>query len=640
MKLNLSKWKKVKEHKDHTVFKNDQGHELKVAHKGLSSKMREQLSSLPGAMAEGGEVEPIKDNKPPPLESKKPNSFVDDFTANKPVKMAEGGKIADPDPKKAAAFVKGFQDSKPGNFMENLKHAFEPVKQPTPTPKAKSYAEGGDVVPMDPQSPAAGTADAAPAPTTQAPITINVGAQPNSTPMPPLNAAQQGYNDIVQGTPHAQLGIGGGTGQTFSGGEAPQTIDPEAAAQVQANQMIPQEQSAALTPQAAPQAMPEAAQPQAVPQAKAPAGDLYGIQTTADAFNKGMGEEKAGIFGEAAAKGALGKAEGAVLDQGVAARQQMLLDHQEQVKQYKQETDHITREIREGLIDPKTYFSNMGTMDKISAVVGMILGGLSGHDPRQVLNARIRDDIATQKAAMDQKNNLLHFATEKTKNLQDGIQLATSMQQAIVADQLKMAAAKAATPMAKAMALQTAGKLDRESADIQGSLSMKKALLGGMGNGAVSPEHIVNMLVPKEQKAEATKELREAQNTVSMKDNIINAFEQLSKLNTVGNRAVHAGFTPPQVKAIRDPLIASLSKDTAGKFTEQDAKMLGALFPSPGDSAETIMVKRNQLNKLVSEKMHFPTLKHYGIDVNNMGRYNKSGVNRITESAPVTKVKN
>ena len=45
--LDLKKFKKIKEEKDHTVLKHNDGHELKIAHGGLQKNMLEELKSLP-----------------------------------------------------------------------------------------------------------------------------------------------------------------------------------------------------------------------------------------------------------------------------------------------------------------------------------------------------------------------------------------------------------------------------------------------------------------------------------------------------------------------------------------------------------------------------------------------------------------
>jgi len=56
MKLDYKKFKKISGDKHHTILAHPDGHEIKVAHSGLSKDMRKQLDAIP-KMAEGGEVD-------------------------------------------------------------------------------------------------------------------------------------------------------------------------------------------------------------------------------------------------------------------------------------------------------------------------------------------------------------------------------------------------------------------------------------------------------------------------------------------------------------------------------------------------------------------------------------------------------
>lgn len=53
--LNLKHFKKIKSDDSATVFRDKSGHELRVAHKGLSARRRKEMEAIP--FAEGGEVE-------------------------------------------------------------------------------------------------------------------------------------------------------------------------------------------------------------------------------------------------------------------------------------------------------------------------------------------------------------------------------------------------------------------------------------------------------------------------------------------------------------------------------------------------------------------------------------------------------
>ncbi len=55
--LDLSRFKKVSSDKKTTTLRHAKGHEIKIAHSGLTPKMKERLDALPAHMAEGGEAE-------------------------------------------------------------------------------------------------------------------------------------------------------------------------------------------------------------------------------------------------------------------------------------------------------------------------------------------------------------------------------------------------------------------------------------------------------------------------------------------------------------------------------------------------------------------------------------------------------
>lgn len=58
--MDLSKFKKKKQGKDHTVFMHEDGHELKVMHKGLPKEQLSKLGALPRGYAEGTPDEPVQ----------------------------------------------------------------------------------------------------------------------------------------------------------------------------------------------------------------------------------------------------------------------------------------------------------------------------------------------------------------------------------------------------------------------------------------------------------------------------------------------------------------------------------------------------------------------------------------------------
>src|SRR3954469_15687420 len=75
--IDFSRFKKVSSDKVSTTLRHNQGHEIKVAHKPLSPKFKEQLDRLPMYMAEGGDTEEDDD----PSVSSAPEVMDDDPSA-------------------------------------------------------------------------------------------------------------------------------------------------------------------------------------------------------------------------------------------------------------------------------------------------------------------------------------------------------------------------------------------------------------------------------------------------------------------------------------------------------------------------------------------------------------------------------
>lgn len=432
-------------------------------------------------------------------------------------------------------------------------------------------------------------------------------------------------------SPAVKMAKGGEAKKMSDGGEAP----------LQVEAIKPEEQPLDISPEpTAPPPMPEAPQaaaptPQqapmpAAPQQAAAQPDPFGVSTQAQALERGIGEQKAGIAGEATALGAMGQAEAKQLQTQQFQQQKSIENYSNNYNEIEQDRQKLSADVANQHFDPNHYWSGKSTGGKISTVIGLILGGLGGSDaPLKFLENNINRDIDLQKAELGKKENLLSANMKRFGNLRDATDMTRIMQADRVSNLLKMEAAKAQDPLAKARAMTAAGQIDERTAPLQGQMAMRRTLLTPGNNSGITPEQrLMGLGAPPE----ATKELKEAQDTAKFRDNVVEAFDQLNKTNTVGNRIMHAGFTPAAVKAYRDPLLAALSKGTAGKFTDKDSDMLESLFPAPGDSTETTKIKRSQLIKLMSEKMHFPVLEQYGV---HMGESSPSG--GIKERPPVLK---
>lgn len=376
-----------------------------------------------------------------------------------------------------------------------------------------------------------------------------------------------------------------------------------------------------------------------IPQAPS---DPYGTQTYYDLMSKGLGQQQAGAAAEAKAIGEQGKAESGVLQQGIEQKQQALQNFQGHYEALNKEREAFINDVKSKDIDPNRYIHNMGFGQKILTAIGLIGGGIStDHNlALNFLNKQIDNDIAAQKENQGSRQSLLKANMAQFGNMRDATDMTRLMTQDIVTNQLQQAAANAKDPIAKANYLKIAGGLQERAAPVMSQIAMRRTLLGGMQSGASNPGQVIRMIVPENMQKDAYKELGEAQQLQRAKDNILSSFDKVANINTVGGRLTSPIQTPKQVHAILDPIIAQLSKETAGRFTETDSKFLGSLFPSPGDSAETQQTKRSQVLKLVNEKMNFPLLQSYGIQMGNSGqggKYSEQGEKKIQLGAPVIK---
>ncbi len=368
--------------------------------------------------------------------------------------------------------------------------------------------------------------------------------------------------------------------------------------------------------------------------------DPYGAQLSADTYMKGLGQERAGIFQQAQALGAQEKAKAEAEANKAQALQGTMQTYEQNHAILQKERDALQSDLQNAHIDPNRYIHNMSTGSKILTAIGLMMSGLGSGGAHQeaaadkFLRTQIDHDVDAQKAEIGKKQNLLSMNLAKFQDLRSATDMTKSMQMDIAAAKLNQAASLAADPVLKAQAMAAAGKLNRESAQIVGQMAARRTMLQGVANGTANPGIVIRSIVPEAHQAAAYKELKEAQDTMKSRDNILGAFQQLKQINTVGNAVTSPMQTKRQIEAIMNPLTASLSKETAGRFSETDAHFLQSLWPAKGDNDETIQRKYNAINHLVSEKMNFPLLDSYGIRPGSQSRFDQGGQKKIQLGAP------
>lgn len=442
--LDLKHFKHVKSGKDTTTLQHKDGHMLEIAHKSLSPEFQEQLNALCNGgyakkMADGGEIAPIKkENYKPSKESKE-----------QPKKMAYGGDPQeDPnqpqmsiDPMlKAKVEAAEAQQLQQVAAIDNVRQA---VDKNTPEPKAPT---------TDDKSP--GFMDA-------------------------LSGIGKGISDFVTGPHTGQDPLGDLqkfiTQPHIAGYQAPPE-QPQAMAQAEAPQ--------AETPQAPSQLMPE--------QPKTPESDPQ--KRIEDLMSQGYNKQMQGIEQQAQAQGKLGEEQAKLIDSQVKAQQESQLLFRQQFEELNNERKAHMADIQAGHIDPEKYWQNHS---KIASGIGMILAGFNpAGGPNAAVNFlqhQMDNNIKAQQANLDSDQNLLKANLQQFGNLKDATDMTRIMQTDLMVNELKSAAAKATQPMAKAAALQAAGKLQTEMAPQFMQFALRRAMMQGASQGA-SPAAIEKQL--------------------------------------------------------------------------------------------------------------------------------------------------
>lgn len=623
-----SKWRKVATDGDHTVMEHYEGHQIKIAHKKLGKGMREKLHALPthkskaerdsakvdAPNAPQGHAKATESPQSAPNASMPhaPSKRQENASKGKSVRMADGGEV----------------DSEGGGGIGG---ALGMVTKLLPL---LALADGGEVEknPSEPAQPQ----EQQPAPVPPK-GTITLGKRigypgfvdggdvdPNNLPpaIPP-----QGSGIQIQGAAVAPGDIA--NPEAANSRAVPQPTPEQAAGDLPYGTEAPQQQAA---PQAAaPQAPPSSgASPQQQP------NDPYGTQAYQEAYMTGLGETKGGLALEAQAAAAQGVESAKLLNDQAVKQQRQMTDYQSHYNSLEQERIAAQKDYAAGHIDPDRWWSNRSTGGKIGSIIGLIAGGLDpsgqGGGAMDMINKQIDRDIHAQQSEMDKKHNVLGMIQQKYGNLKDSTDMMRVMSMDMVSNQLKAAAAKSSGPMARAKLLQAAGQLDMQAAPVLSQMAMRKTLVSGANNGQINPAAVIGMIVPEHERAPAYKELKEAQDSTSFRNNLLAAYDKLHEINTIGNRIGSPIQSSRQIAAIKGPLTAALSKGTAGRFTEQDAELLDSLWPRSGSNDETIATNRNQLVKLADEKMNFPILDRWGINPvahSSSSRYDAAGNKRI-----------
>lgn len=591
MNLNLSQYRKVKDDHKSATFKHPDGHEITVAKHVLSPKMRGDISGLPLHLDEGTPDQPVQ-ARTEGMEEEKQRS-----NAGYQTQFPDLPNQQQPPPTQPTIIINNGQPQ--GQAPQPV-----PANNPNYDPNAPwQSAPFSPLEMMKQKSP-----DTSVEERQQIDKNVQGRSEENQKLMQNYGAKIQAYNQYAE-----QHGL-------------PTQPLPPGAQQAVMNQA------------------PSMAPDQATPEAPKGPSDPYGTEAYYNAYSEGLNKQKEGIQGAANAESTLAKAQEPILQNQIEHQQAAAQSYQDHFNELDSERKAFQQDLNNQHIDPQHYLNSLGVGEKISKGIGLILGGMGGglmhqaNPALEFMNKQISNDIEAQKSEMGKKENLLSANERQFGNLKDATQMTQLMQTDIVKNQLAQAAAKSNDPLVQARAKQAIGQLDMQAAPIMSQMAMRRAMLSGMQNGQMDPAMVIRNMVPEKQQAEAYKELKEANEQIKARDNVMSAFNDLNKTNTVGNRLSSPIQSKSQVNALRNLLSVELARAAAGRVNEYEFKAAQEQFPAVGDDAETIQKKMNYLSKFIEAKMSHPILESYGINVGSVkpgGRFGSGGQKKIQLGAPV-----
>lgn len=623
MKLDLSKLKLKSKDDKFAYLHHDDGHEIKIAINALHPHNRAGLDELPKFADGSDDVQPSSKIKfqpsgfpqpdPTPAYTPQPDSPAVKQQMELARKMsaqyeaAPKGDVEESIPTIVHTSNPQAQpsDASPGEQLEGS------VRQSFHTAPRQPMASGGFVSAMK----AKGHGKSATKPSdTPRPMMADGGYMPmyaDGTPnLPPVPAgAMPDQSNVIPSAPPQP-------GQQPYG-----TPDPAAPPQA-ALTPVPSDSN----PQPAPVEMAQSASSSDDDQAKP--SDSSPL-SPAESQVPGAENIAGGIKGESAAQADQAKADAESLKRQGAAQLQLASDFQEHSKNIQNEISSYIQDIKDTHIDPKRFMGKLDTGGKITAAIGLALGGLGAGvtgGPNQALefiNKQIDRDIDAQKTSLGKKESLLNAAYRQYGNLRDATDMTKMLMSSQAANEIAQHAARAGSPLAQSRAQGLIGQLQQQIAPMTLQMAMRKTLnepsqsgTNAQGQIKMDPALAVRYMVPADKQKEVAAQIDAAQDTKRMSGAILNSFDQAAKENTILKTGAGMVRTPASVYALHQAMQPTF-KDLEG--TVRQAAMDNTfknITPQPGDSQHTLDTKRQALIGYLQSKASASMAKTYGIDLN------------------------
>jgi hypothetical protein len=654
---------------EHHIFSDRMGNYHKI-HSSKITSSSVSPAKEPPKFADGGEVANEKENygdpffghtKPAPTDTPKPTpeprhpnepgSDVDKaFTSIREAFMAHGGQAhkgpkvgstvnelegkgeeyyVNPKTGHTIKFINGHIAGQPpkGNTEDTKPMAHGGMTPPpqfrNPTnpndserqeAEGKKYADGGDVEPVDENSP-----DAKPASSDTPAATINA----ISGLIDKIGARQPDAGNAPAAQPQAQPQMNQEMG-------APGAAQAPAAAPPPAGMKKVGPQAAAQQP------------PQQAPQSPVAAGIGAANQLGVESLSQGA----QGLGLGAQAQTQAGMIQGQAAQDVAAKRDKVLSTYQNTLNTLIPQTQQFLQELKDYNIDPNHYLGSMDTPSKISTAMGLLTSGFNQGQGLKFINDQINRDVEAQKAELGKRTTLLEGNLKMYGNMAQAVdatryqlnELYLNKVQAGLAKQVPGAGMSLAALNAKAALAQGTAQWAQQNMDRAQSMASKEALLTGLTHGFVSPQQAAQTiqfsgLIPEKDQDAVGKQLNMANRLNNTLNNSLIAFDNIAHLNTIQNRWGQPIQSGSQIDAMKTEAMAQLSAALQeGGSTAGERANIEKIFTGILDNPDTYRMKRASLERTIRSANTFDKLDAYGL--NPLSHSNQPSMAAQPMSAP------
>ncbi len=185
------------------------------------------------------------------------------------------------------------------------------------------------------------------------------------------------------------------------------------------------------------------------------------------------------------------------------------LQYQDSLKKVEEEQAVFQKQLQDGKIDPRRFFHNQNTGQRVGTAIAMILGGIGAgltHGPNlamQMIDKAVDQDIEAQKADIGKTQNLLSMNMQKYHNLQAAEAATRLHYNTVLGMQLQAAQSKATNGIAQGALQMKLGELKhndalyRQQLALQGVKAQQLGATNGEGGIPVGQEPPIMMMDPK-----------------------------------------------------------------------------------------------------------------------------------------------